>query len=209
MRAMVHGLRPPVLDKCRRAIDVVGLSPRASRAPALLRSDRSSSHLKETALRPISAGIADLAELERPARLAGWNRPGECIKSSRAPDPLGGVDYTGGEDDDSRAELDVLHRGGRERRPTTIFVRQIISLRSADHGHDHYCSQNDNRVVAISAVIRISATFTGRAPMLSQTLSPLGNSVDDSATGAAFDLPGNAFGPNVNQGPLPPESRHR
>ncbi|MFI9453545.1 hypothetical protein [Amycolatopsis sp. NPDC052450] len=115
--------------------------------------------------------------------------------------------------------------GGLPSWSTTIFVRQIISLQSANHWYEYYWSQNDNRMIAISAVVQMKRYIYWPGTDVVADTVPLGNSVfatndkkstylqteysdrqffyfnmtnvkvNDLAAGVVFNLGGDAFGP--------------
>ncbi|UUV33587.1 hypothetical protein NQK81_09070 [Amycolatopsis roodepoortensis] len=86
-----------------------------------------------------------LAQLKMSSSVSGMKSNDDVLALLTAepdPDPLAGVEYTGDEEDDARAELDALHRGFRER-----TARELERMQLATESEYWFCvcfkSQDD------------------------------------------------------------------
>ncbi|MEU3768649.1 hypothetical protein AB0E55_26635 [Amycolatopsis keratiniphila] len=88
---------------------------------------------------------APLAQLKMSLSVSGMKSNDDVLALLTAepdPDPLAGVEYTGDEEDDARAELDALHRGFRKR-----TARELERMQLATESEYWFCvcftSQDD------------------------------------------------------------------
>ncbi|MFD6070294.1 hypothetical protein [Amycolatopsis lurida] len=86
-----------------------------------------------------------LAQLKMSSSVSGMKSNDDVLALLTAepdPDPLAGVEYTGDEENDARAELDALHRGFRER-----TARELEQMQLATESEYWFCvcfkSQDD------------------------------------------------------------------